>query len=136
MTRKALVASKKNFIRLMVLFSEDYSFFIGLWASKLNHTLLNWNGELSTKERCSSGPARKILLCLISNLFFPGVLTPYNLLRQVLRKSVMGSFFQLSDSNPGRLGTKRERYRCAMPYPQFKSFLLINYWLIYQMNIR
>ena len=30
-------------------------------------------------------------------------------------EKVLGSFFQLLDSNPGRLGTKCERYRCAMP---------------------
>ena len=30
-------------------------------------------------------------------------------------------FFQLSDSNPGRVGTKRESYRCAMPFPQVPS---------------
>ena len=34
------------------------------------------------------------------------------------RKKCLGSFFQLSDSNPGRLGTKRERYHCAMPSPR------------------
>ena len=33
------------------------------------------------------------------------------------RKKCLGSFFQQSDSNPGQLGTKRERYRCAMPSP-------------------
>ena len=50
--------------------------------------------------------------------FFPSALTPYNLLWQVIWKRLFwGSFFQLSDLNPGRLGTKRERYRCAMPSP-------------------
>ena len=38
--------------------------------------------------------------------------------RQVLWKSILVRFCQLSDSNLGRLGTKRERYRCAMPFPQ------------------
>ena len=34
-------------------------------------------------------------------------------------KNCLGSFlFQLSDSNLGRVGTKRERYRCAKPSPQ------------------
>ena len=34
------------------------------------------------------------------------------------RKKILGSFFQQSDLNPGWLGTKRKRYRCAMPSPQ------------------
>ena len=65
---------------------------------------------------------RHIVLCFFFT--FPSALTPYNLERQVLGKSVLGSFFQQSDSNPGRLGTKRERYRCARPSPHFKRELL------------
>ena len=36
---------------------------------------------------------------------------------QVFCKSDRVYFFQLSDSNPGWLDMKRERYRCAMPSP-------------------
>ena len=51
--------------------------------------------------------------------------------RQVLWKSIWVRFCQLSDSNPGRLGTKRERYRCAMPSPlQQKSLLWHGYFYI------
>ena len=58
-------------------------------------------------------------------LFFvisPSALTPSKLDRQVLRGRFFGFDFnftssQMRESNPGRLGEKREHFLCAMPSP-------------------
>ena len=47
--------------------------------------------------------------------------------RQILWKRLffpLGSIFQLSDLNPGRLGARREHYHCAMP-PAFEGLEMI-----------
>ena len=59
-------------------------------------------------------------------LSFPSALTPNKFRKAGSLKKMIGFDFihQLTEeSNPGRLGEKRERYLCAMPSPPSNEWL-------------
>ena len=84
--------------------------------------------DTSVRTRSNKNTSRIFLIIIIINIFFlksfPECANTEQFRKAGSQKKIGFKFFQLTEeSNPGRLGEKREGYLCAMPSPHFPQLI-------------